>query len=238
MEEFGKNLRFYRKQRRLTQTELASQVGVAPAYVSQIESALRMPSLKVARKFAECLSVELPILLGAPETTRSGDHLSDAEKLEGLRGLIRSIEFDQDHRPQKLELETYPGARGTLVSENDDHSVRLHVFLESEPGGEPRTRYTHPGRERIHCVVGRVQVFWGDEDVVLEAGETHEFDATVPHVLSGGVATVVVSTAGPRVTADTLEETHEASGGQGGSRRLGPPMTAKIVAGPGGKLSA
>ena len=67
MDEFGKNLRFYRKQRRQTQTELANRVGVAPAYVSQIESALRMPSLKVARRFAEALNVELPVLLGTPE---------------------------------------------------------------------------------------------------------------------------------------------------------------------------
>jgi len=49
MEEFGKHLRSCRKQRRMTQTELARIVGVAPAYVSQIESSLRMPILKVAK---------------------------------------------------------------------------------------------------------------------------------------------------------------------------------------------
>ena len=67
MEEFGKHLRYSRKQRRMTQTELAHIVGVAPAYVSQIESSLRMPSLKVAKRFADALGVELPALLGTAE---------------------------------------------------------------------------------------------------------------------------------------------------------------------------
>jgi transcriptional regulator with XRE-family HTH domain len=209
MDEFGKNLRFYRKQRRMTQTDLANRVGVAPAYVSQIESALRMPSLKVARKFAESLSVDLPILLGAPETTRSADHLTDAEKLEVLRSLIRSVEFDQDHRPERLELERYPGARALAVTETDLQAVRLYVFVEGEPGGVPRVRFSHPGRERVHCAAGRVRLLRGSEEDVLEAGETREFDATIPHVLTGDAGAVVVSTAAPRVTRESLIEDRE-----------------------------
>ncbi len=209
MEEFGKNLRFYRKQRRQTQTELASMVGVAPAYVSQIESALRMPSLKVARKFAECLNVELPVLLGTPEATRTADHLTDSEKLEVLRGLMLSIEFDQDHRPDRLELERYPGARCVLVSESDERSVRLYTFVEAEPGGAPSCRYSHPGSERLHCAAGRVRVLYGDDEHDLEAGETFEFDSTAPHVLSAEPGTVVVSTASPRVVRPTLSESRD-----------------------------
>ena len=207
MDEFGKNLRFYRKQRRQTQTELANRVGVAPAYVSQIESALRMPSLKVARRFAEALNVDLPVLLGTPETIRTADHLTDAEKIETLRGLIHSIEYDQDHRPGRLEIECYPGARSHLVSESDGRSVRVYVFAEAEPGGPPSLRYRHPGQERVHCASGRVLILHGSEDVRLEEGGTFEFDSDRPHILCGESGTVVVSTATPRVVRDSLIET-------------------------------
>ncbi len=52
MKKIGENIRFYRNLRGLTQTALARQVEVAPAYISQIEANQRVPSLKVTRRIA------------------------------------------------------------------------------------------------------------------------------------------------------------------------------------------
>src|SRR5262245_40608630 len=118
MEDFGKVLRQFRKHRRMTQTELATAVGVAPAYVSQIESSLRVPSLRVARRIAEVLHVELPALLTPVEDLASREHLSDVEKLELLRNLVRSIEHDLESKPASDDLESCPGARGVHLLAN------------------------------------------------------------------------------------------------------------------------
>jgi transcriptional regulator with XRE-family HTH domain len=217
MDEFGKNLRYYRKLRRLTQTDLATQVGVAPAYVSQIESALRMPSLKVARKFADVLRVNLASLLGNPETPRTGDRMTDAEKLEALRGLLRSVEFDQEHRPERLDIEAYPGARGLRVSENEADAVRLYAFIEMTPGGAPGRLYSHPGRERVYCAAGVIYLRTGSEQTTLEPGDVREFESSQPHILWGERGSVAVSTTSPAVTPDNLRELAEEE-----DRSLGP----------------
>jgi transcriptional regulator with XRE-family HTH domain len=205
MEDFGRNVRFYRKQRRLTQTELATLVGVAPAYVSQIESALRMPSLKVARRFAESLDVDLPLLLGTPETSQDADHRSDAEKLETLRGVVRAIEYDLENRPGRPTLETCHGARGLRLTETSEGTVRVFVFQAPAPAGPPDLRWSHPGLERLHCAAGEVRVHLGDDEItVVAAGDDFEFDAGIPHAISGVPDSVLVSTARTPISPDTL----------------------------------
>ncbi|MBP8990055.1 MAG: helix-turn-helix transcriptional regulator [Clostridia bacterium] len=46
-----------RKKRRQTQLDLAHEVGISRAYLAQIELGLRTPSVRVAKKLAEALSV-------------------------------------------------------------------------------------------------------------------------------------------------------------------------------------
>ncbi len=202
MDEFGKHLRFYRKQRRMTQTELANAVGVAPAYVSQIESALRMPSLKVAKKFADALRVDLPTLLGTAEETPAPDRLSDSEKLEMLRSLIRSVEFDLESRPSREETEPQPGAVGTQVSDGEGSVIRLYRYGE-EPYRLDHLR-SHPGEETVYCAAGRIQVVVEKEERILAAGEAFTFDSERPHAILGEPGSVAVSTASPPPTSATL----------------------------------
>jgi transcriptional regulator with XRE-family HTH domain len=59
----GANVRFFRHFRDMNQADLARLVGVAPAYVSQIESCQRWPSLKVCCRLAESLEITLSMLV-------------------------------------------------------------------------------------------------------------------------------------------------------------------------------
>jgi transcriptional regulator with XRE-family HTH domain len=203
MEEFGKHLRSCRKQRRMTQTELARIVGVAPAYVSQIESALRMPSLKVAKKFADALRVELPVLLGTSEgTPLPPDRLTDPQKLEVLRSLIRSIEFDLECLPRREDLEPFPGATAVQISDGEESVVRLYRFGETD--GAVKFLSHHPGEETIYCAAGRLRVVVENEEQVLSTGEAFSFDANRPHTVLGDAGSIAVSTVNPPPTARTL----------------------------------
>jgi transcriptional regulator with XRE-family HTH domain len=232
MEEFGKHLRFYRKQRRMTQTELASSVGVAPAYVSQIESALRMPSLKVAKRFADALRVDLPSLLGTPDQPPTSDRLSDSEKLELLRSLIRSVEFDLESRPHREESEPQPGAVGIRVSDGEDSVVRLYRYGE-EPFRVDHL-HAHPGEEVVYCAAGRLQVVMETEERTLAVGESFSFDSDLPHVILGEPGSVAVSTVTPpptsgtvrRVPAGSIASNRVGAVGRARSGVTGPAVTA------------
>jgi transcriptional regulator with XRE-family HTH domain len=201
VEDFGKTLRQFRKQRRMTQTELAGSVGVAPAYVSQIESSLRVPSLRVVRRIAEVLHVELPTLLGPPGERMMHDHLSDGEKLDALRGLMRSIEHDLETRPAAEEVEHYPGAAGARLFSSPAYVVRSYAFSDVT---SPAFLHAHPGEETVYCASGHVRVIVDAEEHELQVGGVLRLEATRPHTLLGEAGSTAISTAVPPPSVETL----------------------------------
>ena len=210
MEEFGKHLRSCRKQRRMTQTELARIVGVAPAYVSQIESSLRMPSLKVAKKFADALRVELPVLLGTSDgLPLPPDRLSDPEKLELLRSLIRAIEFDLECLPRREDVEPFPGATAVQITDGEESVVRLYRFGDAT--GRVKFLTYHPGTETVYCAAGRLRIVVQHEERVVTMGEAFTFDAERPHTVLGESGSIAVSTVTPPPTSRTLRRIPVAS---------------------------
>lgn len=202
MEDLGKALRQFRKTRRMTQTELANAVGVAPAYVSQIESSLRVPSLRVARRIAEVLHVELPALLGnRPADAISEERLSDAEKLELLRTLIRGVEQDLEARPVREDVECYAGSRAARLATRPEVAVRSYAF-----GSVPSVDilHAHPGEETLFCACGHATVRVGGSVRTLKAGDVFRFDSREAHSVSGVEGTIVVSAASPPPTSDSM----------------------------------
>ena len=61
---FGKNVRGLRRQRKLTQEQLAFEAEIDLTYMGGIERGKRNPSLLVMARIAEALGVQLPKLLG------------------------------------------------------------------------------------------------------------------------------------------------------------------------------
>lgn len=55
----GKKLKQLRKKRKLTQEELAEKVRVTPKYIQYLESARRIPSIKLLYKVAKALEVKV-----------------------------------------------------------------------------------------------------------------------------------------------------------------------------------
>lgn len=220
VEDLGKALRQFRKTRRMTQTELANAVGVAPAYVSQIESSLRVPSLRVARRIAEVLHVELPALFGShPMEALSRERLSDVEKLELLRTLVRGVEQDLESRPLLEDVECYPGTRAARLCADGDVAVRSYAFTGVAAGS---VMFAHEGEETVFCACGEAVVRVGTQERVLVAGDVFRFDSATPHGITGREGTILVSAASPPPAADRIRRTvGVAAGSDGGSPGAG-----------------
>jgi transcriptional regulator with XRE-family HTH domain len=56
--KFGKNVRYWRKRRGLSQEEFADLAQLHPTYVSGIESGYRNPTVKVIGRIADALQVK------------------------------------------------------------------------------------------------------------------------------------------------------------------------------------
>jgi len=59
----GEKVKKYRKNRDLTQVQLAVIIGISPSYMSAIEQGARYPSLKVLQKIAKTIKVDIKELL-------------------------------------------------------------------------------------------------------------------------------------------------------------------------------
>ena len=55
---FGKNVRYWRKKRELSQEELADRAQLHTTYVSGIETGYRNPTVKVISRIADALDIE------------------------------------------------------------------------------------------------------------------------------------------------------------------------------------
>jgi len=68
---FGRNVRRVRRQRGLTQEDVAFEAEIDLTYMGAIERGKRNPSLLVMGRIAEALSISLPRLLGEQGDARS-----------------------------------------------------------------------------------------------------------------------------------------------------------------------
>ena len=59
----GKTIKELRKEKDLTQKELAYAVGITNVYLSMIENSIKTPSLKLLAKLSEVFGVPLQLLL-------------------------------------------------------------------------------------------------------------------------------------------------------------------------------
>lgn len=106
MHPIGKNIKILRQMQGVTQTKLAEAVGVAPAYISQIESMIRVPSVKVTHRIAEALGTTVGTLLGEnPEASTDG-RLSKLEQIHLLKRLVLELEAELDGEARAAELDS------------------------------------------------------------------------------------------------------------------------------------
>lgn len=63
----GKNIRFFRRARGITQEMLAEKAGISGSYVGYLERGEKLPSLELLAKIAVILQVEPAVLLALPE---------------------------------------------------------------------------------------------------------------------------------------------------------------------------
>ena len=70
----GERVKQARKEKKLTQKELAEQIGVHPANISQFERGKRNPKLENINKIASALGILTSELLGEPRPTTPTDH--------------------------------------------------------------------------------------------------------------------------------------------------------------------
>lgn len=99
MTDFGTRLKLARKNRKMTQKDLAGLLGVEQSTISNYEKNFRFPVASALRDIADQLDVSLDYLLGRSEEKSSSVSPEASAEVSG------SFLSDRDHRPPALIIE-------------------------------------------------------------------------------------------------------------------------------------
>jgi len=155
----GLRLRALRKERDLTQRELASRAGVSSNAISLIERNQISPSVATLQNLATALNVNMCYFFDEDVQTNI-IHVKANERagLESRGVTIESI----GKRLLAQELEPF--------------------FISLAPGSESERRQViHSGHEFVYCVRGRVEYEIDSQIYVLNNGDSLLFEAELPH---------------------------------------------------------
>ncbi|RKN38502.1 helix-turn-helix domain-containing protein [Streptomyces hoynatensis] len=149
-------LRELRRRAGLTLEAAAARAALSPAHLSRLETGQRHPSLPVLLTLARVYGTTVSELLG--ETVTAPD------------AVVRAAAA----RPQEAGGWTYwpAGSPGRAMQ-----ALRVHV----PHGRQGDLVRTHPGEEWLYVRAGRLRLFLGETEQVLDEGDSAHFDSLTPH---------------------------------------------------------
>ncbi|MFR9726833.1 helix-turn-helix domain-containing protein [Streptomyces sp. MS19] len=152
-------LRALRHRAGLTLEEAAATAGLSPAHLSRLETGQRQPSLPMLLSLARVYGTTVSGLLG--ETAPVPDPV--------IRGGTSGA--------READGWTYRRAGGSGRA-----MQALHVHV---PHGGPQDSLVrvHPGEEWLHVLRGRLRLFLGEAEYILDEGDSAHFDSLTPHRL-------------------------------------------------------
>ncbi len=149
----GPRLRFLRRQRDVTLTDLAIETGISISTLSRLESGERRPTLELLLPLARAYGVTLDELVDAPPT---GDP----------RVTLRPV--------------THHGMTMLPLSRRAGGIQAYKLVIPADRRRDPVSQ-THEGYEWLYVLNGRLRLVLGEHDLVLSPGEAAEFDTRVAH---------------------------------------------------------
>lgn len=178
----GERLRALRLKKKMGLVELGQHTGLSPALLSKLERGRLFPTLPTLLRIALVFSVDLQYFFAGPRE----------------RPVVAVV-----RRKDRVRLPDAPGAPApTFFFESLDYPVaerKLNAYYAEFPdrkSASPLPLHSHPGAEVIYVIKGSLKVQVGEEDHVLDEGDSMYFDCTIPHGYArhkGATAAVVVT---------------------------------------------
>lgn len=174
----GTKLRELRDARGLTLRELASQTGLSPTLLSQVERGITEPSLKSLRALAGVFGQSVSALFEEPNPVSL--HVSRPGERSKISTPVGHIQYER------------------LTPGNGQLAVLKGTLAPAERSGDHP--WAHPAIECVYVLTGVLTVLVGDQTVTVESGEAITIDSNQPHLYSnetGETVTFILSVTPP-----------------------------------------
>ncbi len=156
----GTKLRNLRKERNLSQRDLAGQAGVSANAISLIERNEISPSVVTLQRLATALNVKISYFFESEDTQANIIHIKASQRPSLTSKGVMIAGIGQRLRGQEIEP----------------------FFIALAPGAESgRQPVIHAGHEIVCCLRGKVEYEIDGHIYLLEAGDFLLFEAELPH---------------------------------------------------------
>jgi transcriptional regulator with XRE-family HTH domain len=211
VDDLGSRLKEVRLRSGMSLREVSRQLGVSPSFISQMENGKALPSVATLYAVAQLLDVSIDDLFGnVPKSpgqqSRAGVvdpvHREMAPSLVAEGVVVDRSDFatpsdpwSEEHGEVGLRI-VHPDERPRLVMDSGvvweqlapEASQGLDVLEIIYPAGASSTNDSrmlrHAGVEYGYVLAGTVQLTYGFETHLLEAGTSIQLDPMVPHLLT------------------------------------------------------
>lgn len=166
-DKVGQRIRKFMAEQDITPAELARRTGLEPSLLRSLEEDDVYPSLGPLLKIARALGVRLGTFMD-DQVSEDPLIIRRDERTEEL-SMLRS-------KDKPVALRFYSLGKG----KSDRHMEPFFVELLPESGKEKKLS-SHEGEEFIVVMSGQVELLYGQETHVLQAGDSIYYNSVVPH---------------------------------------------------------
>lgn len=160
---FGEKLRQVREHKGYTLKVVAQQAGVSESLVSQIERNHVSPAIDTLLALADVLDINL-------------EYLFEEYKRDRPVEIIRSGERPSVHE-DKIVFE------GLAKQSGSDPSIEAYIMKIPAGSETHRGSYGHLGREIGFITKGKALLTYGNQEYILEEGDSVSFSASAAHIV-------------------------------------------------------
>jgi transcriptional regulator with XRE-family HTH domain len=154
----GENIRELRKEKGLSLQELSQKSGVSTSMISQIERSNADPTMTTLYKICTALNITIAELI------------MENEEL--------GIVVKRDNR--KTMFLPNSKVKYQMLTSNPKNDLEM-LLIELEPEQEDRQVISHIGAECGFVLQGQLTVVLGNEEFVLDEGDSINFNSSIPH---------------------------------------------------------
>ena len=166
MSSIGKRIQLYREKQNLSIEDLASRTVLSEDFIRAVEDDDMYPSLRPLVKLARALGVRL------------GTFLDDQVSSDPLIVKLGERQEELTMHPDGKE----PGLKFHSLGKGKTDRHMEPFFIEMLPQScKDETLSSHEGEEFIIVQSGKVRIKYGQEESILEAGDSIYFNSVVPH---------------------------------------------------------
>ncbi|MEE8397716.1 MAG: XRE family transcriptional regulator [Desulfobacterales bacterium] len=168
----GAQIKALREGKQLSSDDVAEQVDLKPALLSQIEADVVPPTLATLINIAKVLEVSVDHFFTQEKTLEQIELTRVHERLS----VTKSRESDQARMTYSYEALAY--------RLKDKRMEPFLVEFDSEIE-EKAIPLSHDGEEFCYCLEGEIEFITDDRRIILQPGDSLYYYSDIPHVLRG-----------------------------------------------------